>query len=1190
MPGGVLTQVAGGWQYVNHRDSIENYGTNGRLNSMVSAGHVYAMQYDGGGKLIRVTNPFGRSLVLAYDGAGRVADVTLPDGRHVLYGFGASNNLTSVQFPDGATRQYLYENASFPNAMTAVVDETGRRRVSFRYDALGRPDQAHYGSGVNTVTVNYGVSQVSTTDARGTQRVRQYATVGNRQVLTALSTLATADSPATTWTLGYDANGNPSSVQTRTGEVQQFSHDARARPLLQTRAAGTALAQTVQKTWHPTFRKPTSVVFGGVTKDYTIDSAGRITQVRETAGAQTKVMQTIVYNAQNLVQSVTDARGLSTTFAYDALGNRTSATNVALGQTVYFSDHDANGRAARIQRPDGVIIDRVFDSRGRVQSRTVAGLTTSYLYDGAGRVSRVTAPDGAWQSFTYDAAGVLAGTNNHRGESTSIVRDVAGAPVTRNVYSSGGGLVQTGITEFDSRGRVAAVVDSRNQRTRLVYAADGRLSGSVDPLGLTRTQQLDTVNRVVGITVPNTTAMRQAGGPATVSTAHSYDAAKGNHQATVDTNAVATGYAYDPFNRRNGESGNDAGGIGVVRNAAGDVTSVTDARGITLTRTLDTLGRVTALSAGSGALVQYAYVTGRSDGRLSSMTSPGGTIGWTYDSAGRVLTQVQTVQSVQRTVTYSRDSIGRPTNITYPSGMQLGIAYSGDVVASLTVNGSTLLNNIAYRPFSQVASGWRWGNGSNYSRSFDADGRVTAVSLGTTQRTYTYNPAGQITAQTDTGPSGTKVSTYAYDEAGQLTNYTPPTGTGQTFTYDTNGNRRSEVIGGVSRSYAYVAGSNRLSSISAGLRSYQYNNDGNTSVHGGYSMVYDLQGRLAAVNTSTRKVNSVYDGLGRRTYKTVSQYSDGTIPTSSPQPSVAAGSMVAKVAAVTAGSWVTTARVQFVYDPQGRLLGEYNSIGGSTQETIWFNGQPVATLIGGVLHYVNSDNLGTPRSIVRASDNVELWRWDSDPFGMTSPTSPNLTAGFIKYNLRFPGQYYDSETGLHYNGMRDYDPRSGRYIQTDPIGLGGGLSRYAYAEANPMSNTDPLGLWSIGFEAYGGIGGGVSCTCSDGKLEITSRLGTGAGGGLGFDPNQAVSPHAAGDAGSIARSFATVGAELKGATIALGASATFRSGNAITTKVGGDYVETSLPQIGSGNWQPKVSLLGAIGVEFGGYMSFRPCK
>jgi RHS repeat-associated protein len=157
----------------------------------------------------------------------------------------------------------------------------------------------------------------------------------------------------------------------------------------------------------------------------------------------------------------------------------------------------------------------------------------------------------------------------------------------------------------------------------------------------------------------------------------------------------------------------------------------------------------------------------------------------------------------------------------------------------------------------------------------------------------------------------------------------------------------------------------------------------------------------------------------------------------------------------------------FVYDDAGHLVGEYSNSGALIAETIWLGDTPVAVLkpngSGGVnVFYIHSDHLNTPRRISRPSDNAIVWRWDSDPFGATAANQdPDGDSTAFVYNLRFPGQYYDSETGLNYNYFRDYDPATGRYVESDPIGLLGGISTYGYVNASPLSAVDPLGLRAV---------------------------------------------------------------------------------------------------------------------------------
>ena len=142
----------------------------------------------------------------------------------------------------------------------------------------------------------------------------------------------------------------------------------------------------------------------------------------------------------------------------------------------------------------------------------------------------------------------------------------------------------------------------------------------------------------------------------------------------------------------------------------------------------------------------------------------------------------------------------------------------------------------------------------------------------------------------------------------------------------------------------------------------------------------------------------------------------------------------------------------FHYSLNGQLIAESDSAGTISAEYVYLNGQPLAKIEGVNTYYYHNDHLATPQKMTDSSGTV-VWAADYKPFGEAT-----VTVSTITNNLRFPGQYYDAETGTLYNYFRDYNPVTGKYIESDPIGLRGGINLYVYVGNNPLSFVDPYGL------------------------------------------------------------------------------------------------------------------------------------
>jgi RHS repeat-associated protein len=139
----------------------------------------------------------------------------------------------------------------------------------------------------------------------------------------------------------------------------------------------------------------------------------------------------------------------------------------------------------------------------------------------------------------------------------------------------------------------------------------------------------------------------------------------------------------------------------------------------------------------------------------------------------------------------------------------------------------------------------------------------------------------------------------------------------------------------------------------------------------------------------------------------------------------------------------------------GSLLSENDLHKGQTADYIYLNGRPIGEVnpTTGSLYFTHTDRLGTPQKL---TDSTQAVAWSAlyQPFG---GTGTSVTGTLATQSLRFPGQQFDPETGLYHNGFRDYSPALGRYVESDPIGLAGGLNTYEYTRANPLKHIDESG-------------------------------------------------------------------------------------------------------------------------------------
>lgn len=1064
----------------------------------------------------QVGQPTGYALDFQYnDTTGRLTKIVANDGREVNYTHdvhqGATRgNLLAVSGLTDYSQTFAYADLNDQHNVTSITDGTGAVTVVNTYNAQDKVTRQVQGGttwtfaypSANTTTITEAVTSPSSTrtttqifnpggylnkeiDALGNEVRYIYSPSGDQtrqelwekqadasltllkavdstyngqsQKLTESVTLDSGEVTTTTWTY---TNGWVSSQQVSSSTSSQVFRTQYSFLLAGGRPA--AITQVRQRKDDGTFVTTNYTYCTGVDVNDPNGFCPDRRLVRQIDGPRTDVNDIVTIRYYTTTQTSGCAAGGE---PCHRLGDRKEIEN-ALGQKIEFLRYDGAGRPTKIRDANGVIAEMTYHPRGWLQQQIVRGpddgvitddQITTYTVDARGNPTRITTPDDNYVDMTYNYRDWLMTVRDQAGNELRYTYDSAGNRQADRAYDPGNSLKRTQSLVIDKLNRLTSVTGTSGTTNVFAYDAAGRQTSVTDPNTVQTRNQYDDLDRLIN------TISDGASGGLQITTAMTYDAI-GNLRSVTDPKNLTTSYTYDALSRLTQQVSPDSGTTDFTYDNASNRFSQTDARGITATYTYDALNRpltVTYPNAAENVAYVYDTVNGICEagetfaiGRLSRVTDESGSTEYCYDRFGNIARKVQVTDGQVRVVRYGYSKSNALASLTYPD--RTVVDYVRDTQhrvqeVGVTAAGGTrqvLVKNAAYLP-AGPASSWQYGNNRTLTRGYDQNYRATTVydagpntSTTTTGQLddglnigYVYDNASYLKQIRAASLSSTTTrAKFDYDAVGRLLARKNSADVElETYTYDLTGNRQSIKVGGATTTYGYDAASHRLTSIGGVARTYEAN--GNLSTVDGTTKEYTYNN---ANRMSVAKAGGViqatyaYNGLGEQ---------------------------------VQRQTGVTT---RFVYDEGGSLLGQYDNAGNAIQQYVWMEGVPVGVLTGSgasqVLRYVQTDQLGTPRAVVDPTQQRAVWRWDEslEGFGDTAPnTDPDGNGQTFVFDLRFPGQRYDMASGLYYNYFRDYDPSTGRYVQSDPIGLNGGISTYGYVGGNPMRRTDPLGLRAL---------------------------------------------------------------------------------------------------------------------------------
>ncbi|MFI1499832.1 DUF6531 domain-containing protein [Streptomyces platensis] len=904
----------------------------------------------------------------------------------------------------------------------ALLDEISDRNgnfILFEYDADGAPTGIQHGAGyhLKLVTEEGRICGIYLTGA---------SPQGSDQLLTSYSythgnLTAVSNSLGLPLQFSYDHLNRVESWTDTNNRSYHYRYDDQDRCIAESGEAGhmSLRVDYGDRDESTGLRVTTTVSGSGHVRKFHINRANQVVAEIDAAGGVTRTER----DRHHRLVSTTDPLGRTTSFAYDEAGNTTSATRPD-GRTATVAYNDLN-LPVQIVGPDGGI--------------------WRYGYDERGNRTSVTDPSGASTQYVYDGRGNLAAVTDALGHTTLIECNRAGLPVTET--SPRGAITRY---ERDAFGRITAVTDPLGLSTQLVWTVEGKLAAHITADGTRElwvydgegncTSHVDALGGVTQFTYTHFDKLATRTGPDGAQSTYSYDA---ELQLSKVTNAqgLEWSYSYDPEGRLISETDFDGATITYAYDAASQLISRTNALGQTISYEHDVLGQVTEKTL-DGVRTSFTY---NSAGYLVHAASPDVTMLLERDAMGRVTSE--TVNG--RTLLHAYDAQGRRTFRRTPMGTESQWRYDpvGNPI-QLMASGHEI--RFQYDAAGREV-GRHLGDDLAFKSTWGSSGRlirhtVSTPSLTLQQRSYTYRQDGHLTAVED-NVSGTR--RFDVDEVGRVTGVHARNWS-ESYAYDEAGNQTSadwpaKHPGAEARGPRAIDGTKVGR---AGNVRYEHDAQGRVVLRqktrlsrrpDTWHYEWDGEDRLIAVITPDgTRWRYVYDPLGRRIAK---------------RRLTAAG----ETAEETAFSWdgvnlaeQTTTSAAHKYPVT--LTWDHDGLHPITQTERITALEASQGEIDQRFFAIVTDLVGTPTELVDLRGEV-AWQTRSTLWGTTAWTSSSTA-----YTpLRFPGQYFDAESGLHYNFHRYYDPETARYATTDPLGLKPAPNPATYV-ANPHTWADPLGL------------------------------------------------------------------------------------------------------------------------------------